>query len=214
MMSIRKLADAALDRLAGQGGTQVGTTLEQVERSSARPQNEAVPRSSAPIRVEHDNRRITAGFGHCSTVPRLGDGTVEHASPRRSRGASAWAASIRLIDPYRPPEGWLACRWFQLCEDAEWLVEAFGEHAARDGWSTADLFGLWPDKPHWGGIADRLRGSRSLVMTADMASWRHMGEVERFHRGSYPSLIPFWSALSIGTSSVCGTAKRKDGIDE
>jgi hypothetical protein len=83
-------------------------------------------------------------------------------------------------------------RWQTLYDDAVWLLEGFGEQAARDGWSSADLFGLWPSKPHWGGIADRLRGSRSLVMDADRASWRLFGAVERFNRGSYPELRAFW----------------------
>ena len=103
-----------------------------------------------------------------------------------------WRAKFSRLNPCRTPEGWEIGRWQQLYDDAEWLLEKFGEQAARDGWSSADLFGLWTDKPHWGGIADRLRGSRSLVLTADRAHWRSWGQVERFNRGAYPDLLPFW----------------------
>ena len=102
--------------------------------------------------------------------------------------------SMARLDPYQPPDGWEMRRWQQLYDDAEWLLAKFGDQAARDGWSSADLFGLWPGKPHWGGIADRLRDSRSLVLTADRAHWRSWGQVERFNRGSYPELVLLWEA--------------------
>jgi hypothetical protein len=103
-----------------------------------------------------------------------------------------WKAAFGQLDPCQPPEGWDMRRWQQLYDDAEWLLDKFGDQAARDGWGTGDLWGLWPDKPGWGGIADRLRGSRSLVLTADRAHWRSWGEVERFNKGAYPDLRPFW----------------------
>ncbi|MEZ5688770.1 MAG: hypothetical protein R3E21_08330 [Caenibius sp.] len=66
--------------------------------------------------------------------------------------------------------------------------------AFRDGWTVGELFGLWPDKPGWGGIADRLDGSRSLKMTADRAHWRCgvTGDARQFNRGAYGDLTPFW----------------------
>ena len=108
---------------------------------------------------------------------------------------SAWRAHLARVDPCKAPPGWHINRWQQLCDDAAWLVENYGKLAACDGWSDADLFGLWPGKPYWGGIADRLHGSRSLVMDADRASWRAWGQVERFNRGAYPDLSPFWEGI-------------------
>ncbi len=105
---------------------------------------------------------------------------------------SGWQHSFVRLDPCQPPEGFTMRRWQQLYDDSLWILEAHGSHACQNGWTAADLFGLWPDKPHWGGIADRLRGARSLVMDADRASWRSWGQVERFNRGSYPHLRPFW----------------------
>ena len=110
------------------------------------------------------------------------------------RALRAWRHGLAITDPCHPPEGWHINRWQQLCDDVAWLLANFGEQAARDGWSTADLFGLWPDVPNAGGIADRLRGSRSLVLTADRAHWRRWGQVERYNRCSYPDLLPFWDA--------------------
>lgn len=108
-----------------------------------------------------------------------------------------WRRGLALVDPRKPRASYDAAAWHTLCEDAAWLLDTFGERAERDDWSAADLFGLWPDKPGWGGIADRLRGARSLVMTADRAHWRSWGQMERFNRGAYPNLRPVWLDLKI-----------------
>jgi hypothetical protein len=106
----------------------------------------------------------------------------------------AWSAAIARLDAYRPLAGIEPRRWEKLVDDAQWLLAEHGENAARCGWSTADLFGLWPDNAHWGGVADRLRGSRSLLMDDLEATWRRplTGDMERFNKGSYPDLRAFW----------------------
>ena len=109
-----------------------------------------------------------------------------------ARALKLWRASLAKVDPRGPMHGYKAAAWCNLCDDAVWLLGNFGEQAARDGWSTGDLFGLWPGKPGWGGIADRLCGCRALVMSADRSSWRAWGQVERYNRGSYPNLRAFW----------------------
>lgn len=111
-----------------------------------------------------------------------------------SQALKVWADGLKCADPRCPPDGWTPARWGRLCDDAAFILEGFGAQAARDGWSTADLFGLWPNKPHWGGVADRLQGCRALVLTADRAHWRALGVVDRFNRGSYPDLRPFWES--------------------
>ncbi len=116
----------------------------------------------------------------------------EHRNIDRSADLPGWAHQLARLDPCQPPEGFCMKRWRTLYSDATWLLRNVEVSAARDGWSDADLFGLWTDKPGWGGIADRLRGARSLVMDADRASWRSWGQVERFNRGAYPHLRPFW----------------------
>jgi hypothetical protein len=134
-----------------------------------------------------DNRDVSSNSG--PIVPNV---PIVPANPERQ--LRQWMVSMARLDPYQPPDGWEIRRWQQLYDDAEWLLAKFGDQAARDGWSSADLFGLWPGKPHWGGIADRLRDSRSLVLTADRAHWRSWGQVERFNRGSYPELVLLWEA--------------------
>jgi hypothetical protein len=79
---------------------------------------------------------------------------------------------------------------------------SFAEQAARDGWTVGELFGLWwwndrgamRLKDAYGGLAHRLRGSRSLVMTADRARWRMMNcdVADQLNRGAYVSLTPLW----------------------
>jgi len=105
---------------------------------------------------------------------------------------------MTTVDPSKSVANYPPEDWRQLCDDAEWLLDNFGELASRLGWSAADLFGVWPEKPHWGGIADRLRGCRrSLVIDADRSCWRSWNQVERFNRDTYPDPIPFW--LLLGT---------------
>ena len=89
---------------------------------------------------------------------------------------------------HRLPAG----RWRQLIDDAMWLFENYGCQAARLGWTSADLFGVQPGKDGWGGIADRLQSSRSLVVDAERAVWRHFGVPMTFNRGAYPDLKTLW----------------------
>ncbi|MEO6151670.1 MAG: hypothetical protein ABIT09_07800 [Croceibacterium sp.] len=108
------------------------------------------------------------------------------------------------LHPAKALHGLLPDRWRQLVGDAEWVLDHFAEQAFRDGWSIGDLFGLWwwddagaPSlKDAWGGVADRLQGSRSLMLTADSARWRWMftGEPDMFARGTYPNLKPMWES--------------------
>ena len=86
-------------------------------------------------------------------------------------------------------------RWQTIFDDACWIYENYASRAVREGWNAQDLFGIWDGVPHAGGVADRLRGSRSLVLTADRACWRSWEEVERFNRGSYLDLVPFWEVM-------------------
>ena len=120
---------------------------------------------------------------------------------------SGWVRQLTRLDPCQPQAGLCMGRRQTLYDDVMWLLENFGQQAARDGWSEADLFGLWPDKPHWGGIADRLCGARSLVMASDRASWRIRGQVESYARGVYPHLRPFWEA----GASAGGTIEHERG---
>lgn len=112
-----------------------------------------------------------------------------------SRAMRSWRTALSRVDACKPPEGWTIARWQLLVDDAAWLLANFGKQAARDGFTTADLFGIWPGVPHAGGIADRLRGSRSVVMDSNRAHWRSWGQVERYNRGSYPDLKPFWEIV-------------------
>jgi hypothetical protein len=104
-----------------------------------------------------------------------------------------WGEELARLDYACPLHGLDARRGQQLLDDAHWLLEHFGRQAACDGWTAGELFGRWPDKDGWGGLADRLRGSRSLVMTADTARWRMMNSdvADQLNRGAY-ELLPLW----------------------
>ena len=140
-----------------------------------------------------DNRDVSPPTGpNVPTVPPLDAG-------RAWTLCRKGVASLALAKPLHnlPAE-----RWRQLLDDARWLLDNFAQAALRDGWTIGELFGLWwwdnngttALKNAWGGIADRLQGSRSLKMTADRATWRIMftGEPDVFLRTAYPDLQPLW----------------------
>jgi hypothetical protein len=113
---------------------------------------------------------------------------------------TAWRTGLQSLHPARPLYGLAQGRWGVLVDDADWLFKQYALAADRDGWSAADLFGVLPGHDAWGGIADRLRGSRSLVMTADVARWRrmHSGLSDSFARGSgaMPRLTLLWDRVT------------------
>lgn len=105
-----------------------------------------------------------------------------------------WCAGFNVLHPCQPLPGFTMGRWQTLYDAAIWFLETFAVQPARDGWSTADLFGIVPDHPGRGGLIDRIGESRSLVMSADTARWRSWGVPQSYRRGALPDLEPFWSA--------------------
>lgn len=143
------------------------------------------------IRDKRDNSPDPAP--NVPTVP-----SVPHSPPvDPPRAIRKCRAALESLDWDCAPAGLTKSRWRELLRDADWLLEKFGPQALRDGWTVAELFGCWPGKDTWGGIADRLQSSRSLLMTADRAHWRCMttGEAIQFNRTAYPDLRPFWKIL-------------------
>ena len=130
------------------------------------------------------------GFGGFGGNPKGGFS----GNPRQT--FDSWRSSLEPLDWDVPLHGLSSTRWERLLTDAEWLLSNFGQQAARDGWSDLDLFGVLPGRDGWGGIAERLRASRSLVMGADVARWRRVinGEPESFARGlgGTAQMIALW----------------------
>ena len=111
--------------------------------------------------------------------------------------AKQWRNNLAGLDANRAEWGLDRLRWNELLGDASWLLDHFGQQAAREGYSTLDLFGVMPGRDGWGGIACRLRGSRSLVMSGEVARWRRVvnGEPESFARGlgETVQMVPLWA---------------------
>ncbi len=204
MNSLREIALAKLHAAGAKPGQQAGqlpgqqVSHDPVFASPTRdsknggnlPQTDICPAVPLPRRKDSGTEGQKPGQ-QAGQLPGQSGGIDSRIADARCR---EWRGHLARLNLCRAPNGWHINRWHQLCDDACWLLSHFGEQAARDGWSSADLFGLWlrSNKPHWGGIADRLQGSRSLVMDADRAHWRAWGQIERFNRGSYPDLRPFW----------------------
>lgn len=110
-----------------------------------------------------------------------------------------WRADLAGLDFDCAMWGLDRLRWREIVGDASWLLDQFGQQAARHGYSTLDLFGVLPGRDGWGGIACRLRGSRSLVMAGEVARWRRVvnGHPESFARGLGETvrMVPLWEAL-------------------
>ncbi len=104
-----------------------------------------------------------------------------------------WRSGLAALDRGQPRGGIDPTRWRRLIDDADYFMEGFADQAARCGWATGDIFGLWAGKPGWGGVVDRLHGSRSLVMGGNVASWRNGSVPDRYLRGAYPDLLPMWA---------------------
>ncbi|MXO85234.1 hypothetical protein GRI38_04250 [Altererythrobacter aurantiacus] len=79
------------------------------------------------------------------------------------------------LDPDQPPDGIAARDWSQMVEDACWLYEAHARYAVRNGWKASGLFGVRLDYPPGGGLAQVLRGSRSLAFDGPIAHVRQFG---------------------------------------
>jgi hypothetical protein len=114
------------------------------------------------------------------------------------RALKLWRTELERLDWQQPLHGLGELRWRRLIEDSLWVLDRFGEQAARDGWSARDLFGVLPGHDAWGGVADRLRASRSLMFSGDRAGWRDLitGEPDGFVRGQGDklTLVPLWEA--------------------
>lgn len=81
-----------------------------------------------------------------------------------------WSDALAALDVSVPPICIAPDRWRVLLIDARWLCQYHGRAAAALGWSASDLFGIDP-LPGWGGLADRLEGTRNLVLTDRIAHW-------------------------------------------
>jgi hypothetical protein len=102
------------------------------------------------------------------------------------------------VDEFTPPPGWTLNQWLKTLDASYWLYENIASQAARDGWSALDLFGVLPQKPGWGGLADRLGDARNLKMAAERASWSGAGVRQSFARGAGEDLaasgcVPAWT---------------------
>ena len=135
----------------------------------------------------HDRHNSPEETPIVPTVP-----SVPAAVVRPDIVVRSWWAALGKVDPRQPLGGFTMGRWQMLYDSSLWWLQGFGTQEANDGWTTSDVFGLWPDKPGWGGLVDRIGESRTLVMTADRACWRSWGQAEQFNRGSYPELRAWW----------------------
>lgn len=192
----REMAGQSVGQVVGQGGGEA-VPLGPVRSASVGqdfPQNSAENEGCPTVPLL---RGRDSGTEALSPVSRGTDGGTNRGTCLDPRIAEAhfreWRAVLSRLDPCQP-RGMPMGRWRSLYDASLWWLAGFGEQAARDGWSTGCIFGLWPDKPGWGGLIDRLGDNRSLVMTADSARWRSFGVPEKFNRGSYPKLAPWWGS--------------------
>jgi len=105
-----------------------------------------------------------------------------------------WSRAIAGLHQGCPPEGIAPERWSMLVADAAWLCRTHGGAAAALGWTASQLFGLDP-LPGWGGLSDRLKGSRRVTLTAAVGHWRTDDEEGWLWRGTLRPLPVIWEVL-------------------
>lgn len=76
----------------------------------------------------------------------------------------SWGDGLSRVDPEAAPDGFTAKGWWQLWLDACWLAESHGRYASLNGWDSSGLFGVHPDCPYSGGLAQLLQSCRSVVL--------------------------------------------------
>ena len=85
-------------------------------------------------------------------------------------------------------------RWQTLYDTSVWFLDKHATQAARDGWTTGDIFGIEPRMERWGGLIDRLGECRGLLMDADRARWTScFYGVRTFGRSCGAGLQSFWN---------------------
>ena len=206
--SFRRYQEKAGQRVGHHAGQRVSRPLQSVppQWDTQNPQettkNDEVSQCPTPIGTGRWDSDEKSG-----TVRGTESGTESGTVPRSMVSARLKECQSHLsrLDPDKPLHGIPGRRWGRLVDDALWLFDGFAETAFRDGWTVGELFGLWwyelDGKPRlkdtFGGVADRLQGSRSLKMTADRAHWRrmHTDTLDQFNRTAYPDFLPMWEAL-------------------
>lgn len=138
-----------------------------------------------PTKPQPDASKVGFGsFGSASTRPVSGNCTAL-ADP------TAWTVALAAIDASRAPAGFDPDRWRYVLADARWR-RYHGPAAAALGWTASDLFGL--ALPNGiGGLADRLEGTRNLVMTDRIAHWRGADLEGRLWRETMRPMPPLWA---------------------
>lgn len=200
MSGLRELALAKLAKAGHPAGQQVSHPTD-----FATPQWDSKNGAILPINIDCPAVPLPRGRDSGTPAPKAGHGAGQqagHSGTIDPRMATArcreWRAHLMRLDPTKPLHGLSRARWGELVDDADWLFETHALRAAGDGFSVFDLFGVMPGRDGWGGVADRLRASRSLVMSADVAKWRRVinGEPESFARGLGETvrMVPIWEA--------------------
>lgn len=202
MSGLRELALAKLAKAGQQAGQAAG---QQVSHSPdlATPRWDSKNGGSLPENIHCPAVPLPRGQDSGTVAPKAGQ-QAGHLAGQLAKPdlriadsrCREWRANLMRLEARRPLHGLARNRWAMLFDDADWLFENFAGQAAREGWSALDLFGVLPGRDAWGGIADRLRSSRSLVMSSDRASWRRVvnGEPESFARGLGETvrMVPLW----------------------
>ena len=149
-----------------------------------------------PQRPEHLAEHLEHRMEHRADELKSLEDREEHPEhrehPEIGGSAPEWAAEIAAIDANRPPPGFDPDRWPYLLTDARWLCVYHGRAADALGWTASDLFGIGA-APGWGGLADRLEGVRTLVLTNRIAHWRGADLEGWLWRETMRPMPPIWA---------------------
>lgn len=116
--------------------------------------------------------------------------TIGTASP--ARVLRHWHTKLAALDPAQAPDGFEAKEWWRLWDDACWLLSTHSKAAVLNGWDAQSLFGVWVGYPPAGGLAQQLRGSRTLLFEGPRAVYRLWGVSTKVNIGTARGLPAIW----------------------
>lgn len=109
--------------------------------------------------------------GSLASLALLAPSPAAQSKPTQPPSTPAtWSGLLAAIPSDTPVGHRTLEQWQTLLDDSCWLAIYHGPAAHALGWTASDFFGFDP-QPGWGGLADRLRGARSLVLTRTVARW-------------------------------------------
>lgn len=157
----------------------------------------------APVVFEWGRGRAASGATkphsnqHVNVVGPSGPTGPSHFEQGRAESRNAFFPCLRKLRAMPAPDAFWGDRWERLVHDGDAFVTAWGEQAARLGWTDLDLFGVHPTRPACRfdvmGLVPLIDGGRVVVLTDTAATTRRpSGSIQRYTRKPMLGAVCLW----------------------